>query len=305
MSGLSEKLTPLAAAYDVAHEDTTSFGMAILNQNGQLEYAYREAEIIPAASFNKLSAVYALDREGIALSTEVQLEATDYRGGNGILQYAPEGYALTLGQAAELALQLSDNTALRVIMRALGGPARVNDTLSAPGVWRGRKGLNLEYTLFLPAQGQSIASYEEPTGAFTQGTTTPFESAHLLQWALSVPQFASALEHSNYGGGLRAKIDPLPPASLGRRFKEHLAKRTKNFDYLKAHCDYPLTAYPGKEGTIVDEEEELRHHAARIGNRVVSVMTESLPDPRSHKHPEQHHARVFQAEVGQLVRDWA
>ncbi len=296
---LQEILDPIIEHDSSLYTDTT-WGVAILDNNGQLEYGHQPDEVIAAASFTKLSAAYALDRVGTPLDTSVEVQASDYRRGNGILQYAPEGHQLTLGDAAELALKISDNTALRIIMRSLGGPAEVNDVLFDDSQTSRGKGLGLYVTHFGPVEGEQDS---DPAAAFTQGATTARESARLLQQVLIVPRFAAALQHSNYGGGLRNEIHPMEPTTLGQRMRIRWAQWTGDFTYLQEHSGYPLTQYPGKEGTVIDDEEHLRHHAAQIGDRIVSVMTESQTYEYLPSNPEEHHVRQLQGRIGTIVKE--
>jgi hypothetical protein len=276
-----------------AYVNEVTWGVAILDQNGDLAYE-READVpFPAASFNKLSTVLAWRRNGGENDDTVRIEESDIRTGNGILEFAL-GQELAAGEVARLALSVSDNTALRTLVRISGGPLQVNDILRSENP---DDGLWLKNTVFDIVDRHDTS----PEAPFLHGVTSPFESALIFRHLITTDELAKeALSRSNYDGGLRGTIsDPDSYRDQNEHYEELRKigdfKRLQEFRFLES-------PFPGKEGTILDDEEHLRHHLVDINGLVVSAMTTISPRERIWcKRGERHHIRKAQARIGNIL----
>src|SRR3954447_5003844 len=67
-------------------------------------------------------------------SRAVTIEADDQMQGSGILRYLAPGMQLTLEDLAWLMIIVSDNTATDMLVRAVGGPDAINETMAALGM---------------------------------------------------------------------------------------------------------------------------------------------------------------------------
>jgi beta-lactamase class A len=85
---------------------------------------------IAAASIIKLPVLIALmqemDKGTLKPSDKVYVTKDLIGGGSGILQWRTPGTQLTLGEATELMIKISDNTATNIVVNALGGMDNVN-----------------------------------------------------------------------------------------------------------------------------------------------------------------------------------
>ncbi|MCB9994078.1 MAG: serine hydrolase [Hyphomicrobiaceae bacterium] len=76
----------------------------------------------------------AVDSGRLALSDPVVLADDDKRQGSGVLKHFDAGARFTLGDAARLMIVVSDNGATDLVLRALGGPAAVNQAMNEIGL---------------------------------------------------------------------------------------------------------------------------------------------------------------------------
>lgn len=85
---------------------------------------------IAAASIIKLPILIALlqemDKGTLKPSDKVYITKDLIGGGSGILQWRSPGTQLTLGEATQLMIKISDNTATNIVVNALGGMDNVN-----------------------------------------------------------------------------------------------------------------------------------------------------------------------------------
>lgn len=106
-------------------------GVAVIDSNGGATRQYRGDERFPMCStFKLLAAAAVLHRADTGVES---LDARVPYGKSDLLEYAPitskhvgEGF-MTLGALCEAAIELSDNTAANLLLRALGGPSAVTD----------------------------------------------------------------------------------------------------------------------------------------------------------------------------------
>lgn len=270
----------------------TQWGVAVLDNRGQLLVGHDENAYMGGASLNKLSIAYAADEAGIAPDHEVTLQASDKpaEGGNGILKLFPEGSKLPFAEVARRMLSISDDTAAKAIVRVIGGPSKVNDILNDPAasVWGS---LLNEVT---PNNADPLARWE-------YGLTTAVTTAQLLRFAVAHPVFGDALRHSNFTEGLRANLD----SDTHTYTPGKALLIAKGLNRLGLTLPAPLrtailkdqppeTAYPNKEGRLGD----LYHDVGQMGGLIIAALGRSAraPDPK-----DGHHTRNVQARLGQLV----
>jgi beta-lactamase class A len=74
-----------------------------------------------------------VDQKKLNLDERYELQASDYRGGSGILIYKDPGLRLTVRDLITQMTVTSDNTATDIMIRKVGGTQRVNDFLKQQG----------------------------------------------------------------------------------------------------------------------------------------------------------------------------
>jgi beta-lactamase class A len=130
----------------------------------------------PTASTIKTAVMveaYRQAAEGtLAFDASLTLRETDKVGGSGVLRNLHDGLSLTVGDAVELMIALSDNTATNLLIARLG-TARVNAQLDAYGLPNTR----LFRPTFRDGRPDVLPELEREFGL---GMTTPREMARLM-----------------------------------------------------------------------------------------------------------------------------
>ena len=92
----------------------------------------------PAASIIKLpilvSFLVALDRREIKMNDKLEIRQELMASGSGHLQWRKVGTKVSVREAAELMITISDNTATNLLIEALGGKDKLNDEFSRWGL---------------------------------------------------------------------------------------------------------------------------------------------------------------------------
>jgi beta-lactamase class A len=252
--------------------------------------------IFEATSVNKLAIAWALGRTSLSEEQKIALQQSDRRPGAGVLRYFPAGYSLEMGVITRKMLEESDNTAARMLVRAIGGPLAVNSILSRA---------SSDGSALLDTQLKPIGSDDtSPEAPYEYGQTTSYEAALLLLRLLQSGRQSvfDGLTHGSFNYGLRSNIEQhqsnaqVPPAVLGRfivKVARGYAPRAVYEHVLRAQ--WPETEHPNKEGSY----GSARHDVARIGKHVVAVLSEGWSERLSigPNHP----AHRVQAEIGSIV----
>jgi beta-lactamase class A len=274
----------------------TTWRVGVANQHGLLVNIGADEAVDQGLSLKKLPIALALRRSGVSLDATIKLQRLHMRDGDGILQYFPLGYDLTVGRAAELMLSLSDNVATRVVVAATGGPHKVNDLL--------RQGRD-------PIGGLPIG-YIRPveSGMHTKddryyfGPTTARSSIAYMQTVVEDPVFGPALRRSDFWYGSRLYADwaaatPQHPASqaLSAAIQAKVHGQVLDdavYNELLA-AEYPQGRVATKNGVL----DGYRHEVAVIGNLTVAMLSEGY-DPLLPEGPA-HPAHLIHASIGALV----
>jgi beta-lactamase class A len=118
-------------------------GVHVRFLSGDLEVSFHADELFPSASVIKIPIMVEAYRQAAVGSLSLdellpvlQDEVTD---GSGLLQYLHVGLQLTIADAVELMIAISDNTATNLLLRRLGA-ASVNDTMRQLGLAQTRSG---------------------------------------------------------------------------------------------------------------------------------------------------------------------
>lgn len=162
-----------------------------------LEAGYAADDLFPAASVIKISIMAEVYRQAAAallsLDEPLPLRSEEVTGGAGMLQFLHAGLDLTVADAVELMIALSDNTATNLLIRRVGRDA-VNATMDDLGLYNTRT-------------AGAIGRREAPPELAGMSRTTPREMAALLT-AIAEGRLVSAaasaamrrtLEHQVYG----------------------------------------------------------------------------------------------------------
>lgn len=120
------------------------FGLAAQRIDAAEPIRYQADDVFPTASVIKLAILveYLAQAEAGQLKPEqpVTLRNPDQVGGSGVLKDLRPGLQLTLHDLAMLAITVSDNTAANLLLKQVGGLARVNARLQALGMAHTRLG---------------------------------------------------------------------------------------------------------------------------------------------------------------------
>jgi beta-lactamase class A len=111
-------------------------GVQVRYLHENVEVGVAEDEVFAAASVIKVPIMVETYRQAAAgllsLDEPLPVLAEEIADGSGVLRYLHAGLALTVGDAVELMIIVSDNTATNLLMRRLGSGA-VNVTMDAMG----------------------------------------------------------------------------------------------------------------------------------------------------------------------------
>jgi len=197
------------------NDGITSWQVAAINTDGDLLAAIERGPTLdpkdPTNYFETLSFTkpwiahaHTLHPDSPPLTTLMQLEANDRTPGDGILQFYPEGYEISLANVASLALRISDNTAQRMWVRALGGPEVVN------GIVLGHSPVKEAFKLTkLEPKPNDSHSLDDSRQPFYCGITNAREVCTLFNQVVKDPIWRDHLSHGSIDYGLRRFIEPL------------------------------------------------------------------------------------------------
>ena len=274
---------------DQAFDPSAEWGVAILEDN-HLVFEHNYERPFAAADINNLAIAQALDHTNTDLNREMVLQETDYRQNRGILQHFPLGYRLTLGAAVRLSLSIGDSTATRMMVRAGGGPSRINTVLA-------------DLPLAVTRLTEYLPRDNSPEAKFEYGSTNAVESLWLLHHNLGTPTGAHALYHGSFFNGLRRDLEPVKPQLTRTQLAEKLASWMPGkapaalYDKLVS-LSLPLpSTVANKEGAGWDSQ----HDVAKIGRYTVAALSTSniVESERTH------HSRLSQAKLGVLLQQAA
>jgi beta-lactamase class A len=215
-----------------------------------------------------------IDAGEISPDEPLPVVAGEVTGGSGVLQFLHVGLDLTVHDALELMIAVSDNTATNLLLRHIGGAEAVNSCMDRLGLSETRSGGPIRQPN--PAV-RSLSTYSR---------TTPAEMAQLLT------------------GIARDEVVSLAACAEMRRILAHQLYDTMLPRYLPLTGDTTITV-AHKTGSI----GQVRNDAGILtvdtpgGTRtaVVSAFTDELQDDDLWT-PENIGARAV-AEVGRLVYD--
>jgi hypothetical protein len=313
---LAEKIDDILDAAVTTVPDA-SFNVAILDTNDRT-YAYNRAfGIQPENGFSALGFSKLLVAECVALANlplgldprqdentqeihmhthEILVDPEDKREYDGILRYAPDNYRTVLSDVLKEALARSDTTALRIAVRALGGPDAVNRIIDEdPDLHEHLHITRLDVIhqaprtqlptdqdgMPLDKEGLAIDVTKNP---FYSGKTTAEEVAWLFNRVLQRGQYRTML-NTNYNWALRRFIDN-PAKFRGRRVREQepgalrRARILHAFGIHSSHLtdrlvssSFPETEFPNKEAT----GDGQIHDVAKIGPYVCAMLSANVP----------------------------
>lgn len=136
-----------------------------------VDIGYNAVDSFPTASIIKVPIMVEVFRQieegSLSLDETVPVLAEELTGGSGILQFLHLGLPLTVRDAIELMIIVSDNTATNLLLRRVGGSDCVNATMD---------GLGLPETRSAGRIGRNTSSSEP----LKLSCTTPFEMGELL-----------------------------------------------------------------------------------------------------------------------------
>lgn len=185
------------AIEEVARDLPGRLGVAVRFLEDAAEVVHAADELFPAASVIKLAIMGAVYRQAangaVRLDEPVELLPEEIVDGSGVLQHLRPGLSLTLADAVELMIIVSDNTATNLVLRRIGTEA-VNRTMDELGLTSTRSAGPIR-------QANADAPLTE------RSRTTPREIAVLLtriaEGALVSREASAAmqrtLEHQVYG----------------------------------------------------------------------------------------------------------
>ncbi len=101
-----------------------------IDLNGKETYAAASMIKMPVL----VSLLAAVDRGELKLTQTLPIEEDLITAGSGILQWRPPGSKVSLKEAMELMIVISDNTATNLVINALGGKDKVNKDFAAWGL---------------------------------------------------------------------------------------------------------------------------------------------------------------------------
>lgn len=109
-------------------------------------------------------------RGEVNLSQRLRLTRDRKRFGTGVLATLDDGLELTLRDAAELMITVSDNTATDIVFDAVGGPQALNAALAARGFCRTKAcGTTFEWLRHLATSMDSSCATYSPEELFVKG----------------------------------------------------------------------------------------------------------------------------------------
>ncbi|MDB5058674.1 MAG: peptidase D-alanyl-D-alanine carboxypeptidase 1 [Chloroflexi bacterium] len=110
---------------------------------GDLEVSFHADDLFPSASVIKIPIMVEAYRQAangtLSLGELLPLLQEEVTDGSGLLQYMHVGLQLTVTDAVELMIAISDNTATNLLLRRLG-VAAVNETMQQLGLTQTRSG---------------------------------------------------------------------------------------------------------------------------------------------------------------------
>jgi len=128
---IRERLIKLTAPYD------QRVGMAFIDLKSGWEFSINGSQEFPAASVAKvpvMAAAYHLADSGkLDLEQKILFKDSDKLEGSGVLRWMPGGKLYTLRNLIRLMIVLSDNTATKMVINAIG-LASINDYLHSVGL---------------------------------------------------------------------------------------------------------------------------------------------------------------------------
>ncbi|MDB5186062.1 MAG: Serine hydrolase [Candidatus Saccharibacteria bacterium] len=268
----------------------------------QTAVTINKSRVHDSCSLAKLAIIHAVELKGPNLDETTKLTQGDKRPGDGFLYNFPIGYDIKLRDAARIMLSESDNTAARIVVRALGGPVAVNNILSSSP-------LDLHLTRLTPSRGDT----------YRYGVTVAGEIARLMRHltqkiddeAPVIDLARNALHRSSRWYGLRRDIDKINGADEPLR---HWRKLLRAAHHLATPLhERLLPPQHSVYGRLVDSEwtyaasavkdgssDDSRHEAGQIGQFIVVAMSQGNQEqPYGRRHSSN---EVF-AKIGKLVRD--
>jgi beta-lactamase class A len=118
-------------------EENGETAIAVRNLRSGATAAVNDRQVFPAASLAKVPILYEVYRQleagKLRRDTPVTITGDAIADGSGVLQ-AREGDRLTVDELLDLAVEVSDNTAARVLMREVGGVDAINRAMADLGL---------------------------------------------------------------------------------------------------------------------------------------------------------------------------
>jgi len=178
-----------ALIQDLVDEDNGDTAIAVRNLRSGATAAVNDRQVFPAASLAKVPILYEVYRQleagKLRRDTLVTITADAIADGAGVLQ-AREGDRLTVDELLDLAVEVSDNTAARVLMREVGGVEAINRAMADLGLSQTR--LHSDSRPNTTTAGEMallLAAVAARSGAASTAGTPPTSSLAAL---LALPQ---------------------------------------------------------------------------------------------------------------------
>ena len=210
---------------EIARSRGGVYGVAVLEPASGTRLSLRGEEEFGAASIGKLPPFAALYRAAargeLDLEEGIHILPTDIQGyGSGVLHAYPEGYSLSLRDCAYYLVNLSDNTAWKMLNRRLG-----EEKIKAE----------------LEGMGMENSRYADHAGYYT----TPGDVLHLIE-RISDPRFTSE--------DLSAEmLDAMTETTFEDRIPERLPLDVriahKTGSYIDSFGDAAVVFYKDRSGT--------------------------------------------------------
>lgn len=261
---MNELEVSLQSQLESAPQDV-EYGISIADEAGGSVFEHNAHTEFQAASIGKLAiaavAGQKIEQEPDWQDKLLRVSEDVRRGGTGILQHLPDDFEVPTRDTLHWMLAESDNTAAKMIVRDLGGPEMVNNTLREAMPELATSGLLLK-----------------DDGGFEYGYTTAHETVQLFDHVLKRFQFRASLHQNHCDYMLRRNIDVAREPLGGTPLHEQLANaEDKVSRQMIVAARRPAAQFPNKEGTLEDKEEKegLRHDVTRIGRFTVAVLSRS------------------------------
>lgn len=136
-----------------------------------VEVGYNAADLFPTASVIKVPIMVEVFRQveegSLTLDETLPVRAEDLSGGSGVVQFLHLGLPLSVRDAVELMIIISDNTATNLLLRRIGGSDAVNATMDRLGLLQTRS-------------AGPIGRHNPPSEPSKLSSTTPREMTNLL-----------------------------------------------------------------------------------------------------------------------------